>query len=135
MERIRRIYYYFYYNIRKAFSTDDNPLLSVGFRADVVVMAVKIWTGISLYSYLSILFGYRIALSITEPLGLIPVVLALGSTLYFLTFSNRWKPYFEDFERLPKCKNLKGKLVVWGIIVLSFINLIISVNLMKNLVG
>ncbi|KAA5536817.1 hypothetical protein F0919_03865 [Taibaiella lutea] len=129
---MKKAYYYLYYKICKAFSKDDHPLFSVGFRADVVVMALKIWTAISLYSYLSILLGYRIKLSITEPLGLIPIALALGSTLYFFTFSNKWKPYFEEFEKLPKRKNLIGGIIVWGVAILSFINFIISVNLMKN---
>lgn len=135
MERIRRAYYYFYYRIYKTFSKDDHPLLSVGFRADVVVMAVKIWTAISFFEYLSILLGYRIELSITEPLGFMPVVLALCSTLYFLTFSRKWKPYFEEFEKLPKRKNLTGGIIVWGMVILSFINLLVAGNLMKKLVG
>jgi hypothetical protein len=135
MERIKRAYYYFYYRIYKTFNKDDHPLFSVGFRADIVIMAVKGWTAIALYAYLSILLGYRIELSITEPLGLIPFVLAVGSTLYFLTFSNKWKPYFEEFEKLPKRKNLIGGIIVWGMVILSFINFIISVNLMKNSLG
>src|SRR5690606_41112258 len=102
MERIKRAYYYFYYRIYKTFTKDDHPLLSVGFRADVVVMALKIWTAISFYSYLSILLGYRIELSITEPLGFIPMALALGTALICLLFLTNGSP---TLRSLRSCLN------------------------------
>ena len=132
MEKIKRRYYYFYYTIYKAWGKDPHLLFSTRFRADLVIGAVKIWTVISLFSYLSIFLGYRIKLSITEPLGLIPLLLVLGSTLYFFTFSNKWKSYFKEFDKLPKRKNQIGRIIVWGIVIFSFINLIFSVSLMKR---
>jgi hypothetical protein len=136
MESIKRAYYYFYYRIYKTFTKNYNPLLSVGFRTDIVVMAVKIWFLGVVDTYLCILFNQDATdISITSPKVIIALALVIGSTLYFLTFSNKWKPYFEEFEKLPKRKNFIGGIIVWSIVIFIFINVFISVELMKKLNG
>jgi hypothetical protein len=136
MERIKRAYYYFYYKICKAFAKDDHPLLSVGFRADVTVMAVKIWLLGVIDTYLCVFLNQDATdISITSPKVIIALLLVIGSTLYFFTFSDKWKPYFEEFEKLSKRKNLIGGIVVWGIVIFIFINTFISVELMKKFNG
>lgn len=105
------------------------------FRASLVIIALEIWFSISIYSYLSIFLSEKINLSITEPSGFIPYAIIVGLNIYFFNSSNKWKPYFEEFEKWPKRKNLKGEIIVWSIIVLIIINFIFSVSLMKNLIG
>lgn len=132
---MKQAYYYLYYTIFKAWSKNHNPLLSNSFRADVSVMALKIWLVGSFYAYLSIIMGTKISIKITEPISVIPFILAIASTLYFFTFSEKWKPYFEKFDKWPKRKNTIGGIIVWIVVILVFLNLIIAVNLMKKLLG
>lgn len=131
---IKEAYYYLYYRLYKAWRKNYNPLLSADFRTDISIIAIKIWFLGLVGIYLSILLGVKLPrLSLTSPMVFIPFALAVGSTLYFFTFSNRWKPYFEKFEKWPKRKNRIGGIIVWGIIILLFINLLVSVELMKKL--
>lgn len=105
------------------------------FRAGLVIIALEIWLCISIYGYLSIFLGRKISLSITEPSGFIPYAIIVSSNIYFFSSPNKWKSYFEEFEKLPKRKNLIGGIIVWSIIVLIVINFIFSVNLMKSIIG
>ena len=107
----------------------------IGFRASLAIIALGIWFYISIYSYLSIFLDRKISLSITEPLGFIPCIVILSSSIYFFNSPNKWKPYFEEFDKWPKSKNLVGGIIVWSIITLIIVNFIFSVNLMKNLIG
>lgn len=132
---LNEAYYYLYYIIYKFWSKNYSPLLSNSFKADVCMMALKIWFLISIYSYLSIFMGKKIKVSITEPLGLIPVILIIGSTLYFFTFSNKRNLYFEKFDKMPKRKNQIGRIIVWSIVIFICVNFILSVNIMKSIFG
>ena len=130
----RAYYYYLYYTIYKAWSKNYNPLLSNNFKADISLMAIKIWLLGVLDTYLSILLNRdTMDISITNPKVIIALALVIGSTLYFFTFSDRWKSYFEEFEKLPKRKNLIGGIIVWSIVIFIFINVFISVELSKKL--
>lgn len=133
---MKRAYYYLYYTIYKAWSKNYNPLLSNNFRADISLMAIQIWFLGVLDTYLSIILNQDATdISIISPKVIIALILVIGSTLYFFTFSDKWKPYFEEFEKLPKRKNLIGGIVVWGIVIFIFINVFISVELAKKLKG
>jgi hypothetical protein len=133
---MKRAYYYLYYTIYKAWSKNYNPLLSNNFKADVCIMALKIWFLGVIDTYLSIILSFDSTdISITSPKVIVSLILVIGSTLYFFTFSDKWKPYFEEFEKLPKRKTLIGAIIVWSIVVFIFINLIFSVELMKRLNG
>jgi len=98
-------------------------------------MALKIWIVGSLYAYISILVGRKISIKITEPLSVIPFVLAIVSTIYFFSYSKKWKPYFEKFDKWPKRKNTIGGIIVWAVAILVFLNFIFAVNLMKKHLG
>lgn len=133
MVTMKRAYYYLYYTLYKAWRKDYNPLLSADFRADVSLMAIKTWTILSLFAYSSLLMNTKI--EITVMMGIVIGTLVIGSTLYFFTFSDKWKLYFEEFEKMSKRKNLTGRLLTWGVVIFTFINLIISINLMKDSLG
>lgn len=127
---MKRAYYYLYYTIYKAWSKNYNPLLSNNFRADISLMAIKTWFVISIFAYLSLMIGTKIRISAL--LGIVIGVLVIGSTLYFFTFSDKWKPYFEEFEKLSKQKKQVGGIIIWSVIILTFVNFIVAVNLMKS---
>lgn len=120
----------------KTWSKDYNPLLSVGFRADVCIMALKIWLLGTIDTYLSVLLDYSSTeISLISTKVIVGLILALGSTLYFLTFSDSWKPYFEEFEKLSTTTKRIRSIIVWSIIVFIFLNVFVSVELAKKLNG
>jgi hypothetical protein len=125
-------YYYFYYIIYKAWGRNNNPFFSNSFSTDISFTVLKIWIVMIFYAYLGVILHFRVVLSITKPEGFIPVILAFASTSYFFTFSTKWKPYFENFEKWPRKKKIIGSLIVWSIIAFIVINLFISVDMMKK---
>ncbi|WP_131535589.1 hypothetical protein [Pedobacter nototheniae] len=132
--KIKEAYYYFYYTIYKAWSKNYNPLLTNRFKADICITVLQIWMIIALYAYMSIFLGVRIELSIGQPLGFIPFLLAFCTTLYFFTFSNKWKSSFEEFEKWPKKKKRIGSLIVWCVVIFILFNLVFSVKLMNEII-
>jgi len=133
MKKIKRGYYFFYYIIYRTWNKDPHLLFSDSFRTDIIILATKMWFVLSLYAYLSIYLGIKIELSITNLFGFIPILLVLFTTLYFFTFSNKKKYYFKEFDKLSKRKRKIGSIVVWSVIVFIFINMFLSVELMKRL--
>ncbi|MCS4300660.1 hypothetical protein [Chryseobacterium sp. BIGb0232] len=134
---MKKAYYYFFYKLYKIMLQISYPFgdFFSNFRAGLVIIALEIWLCISIYGYLSIFLGRKISLSITEPSGFIPYAIIVSSNIYFFSSPNKWKSYFEEFEKLPKRKNLIGGIIVWSIIVLIIFNFIFSVNLMKSMIG
>jgi hypothetical protein len=131
--KIKEAYYFLYYTIYKAWSKNDNPFLSNDFRADVCLIALEIWILMTINAYVSILLNIRSKLSLTDIRGIIPAVIAIGTTLYFFTLSNNWKSYFEVFDNWPKKRRRTGYIIVWCLVIFIFVNLIFSVELMKSL--
>ncbi|MEZ5045778.1 MAG: hypothetical protein R2831_02185 [Chitinophagaceae bacterium] len=135
MERIKRAYYYFYYKIYKAWSRNYNPLLSNNFKADVSLMAIKIWLLGTIDNYLAFILNKDTKdITFFNPKIIIALILVIGSTFYFFTFSNKWKPYFDEFEKLPKRKNLIGGIIVWSIVVFVLFNVFYLEEKMKQLI-
>ena len=133
---IKKGYYYLYYTFYKAWSKNYNPVLSNNFKADICIIALKIWFLGVIDTYLSVILKLDSkSISITSPKVIIALILVIGSTLFFLTFSDKWKPYFEEFEKWSKRKRLIGSIIAWAIVVFIFINVIFSVELMKKLNG
>lgn len=131
--KIREAYYYIYYTIYKAWSKNYNPFISNDFKADICLIALKMWIFMIINAYVSVILDIKSKLSFTDLRGIIPVVVAIGTTLYFFTFSNEWKPYFKVFDNWPKRKKQTRSIIVWCLVIFIFINLIFSVELMKNL--
>lgn len=131
---IKKVYYFIYYTIYKLWNRDYNPLLSNDFKTDISIIALKIWFLGVIDTYISILLNHDTTdISIVSPKVIISLVIAIISTLYFFTFSDKWKLYFREFEQWPKRKNQIGRILVWCIIVFIFINMIISVEIAKRL--
>lgn len=131
-----KAYYFVYYTFYKLWSKNHNPFLSTCFQADISMIAVEIWLLGVIDSYISIILNQDITeISIKSPKVIIVLVLIISSTLYFLTFSNNWKPYFKEFEKWPKRKRRIRIFIVWAIIAFIFANLIFSVELMRRSTG
>jgi hypothetical protein len=126
---LKKAYYYLFYKLYKFWNKNENILLSSNFRAEISIIAIKLWIVFALYGYGFALFKLKPSISITNPIGFVPIILVLGTTLYFFTFSEKWKHYFEEFEQWPREKNAKGGLIVWSLIGFIFINVLITFNL------
>lgn len=111
----------------------DNPILSTHFRAELSIGVLKIWFFIVIYAYSCVLLDIKPTISIERPIGFLPLLLVALSTHYFFDISNKWKLYFEEFEKWPKKKNKIGGIIVWSLIVFIFINVFISVELVRRL--
>ncbi|KPE48970.1 hypothetical protein [Chryseobacterium indologenes] len=130
--KIKEAYYYLFYKLYKWYESGPFVWYS-DWKAGISIIALEIWTCVSIYSYLSIFLNRKISLSITEPSGFIPYIIILSTNLYFFSSSHKWKLYFEEFEKWPKRKNLISGIIVWSIIALIIFNFIFSINLMKSL--
>jgi hypothetical protein len=98
------------------------------------MIAIKIWLLGDIDTYLAIALNHDAKnVSIVSPKAIFALILVICSTLYFCTFSNKWKPYFEEFERWPKRKRVIGNIIVWSIVILIFANVFISVELAKSI--
>jgi len=135
MEKIKKAYYYLFYKLYKFWDHVSVPKFWSDWKASFTIDVLEIWFYISIYSYVSIFLDRKISLSITEPSGFIPYIIIFGFNIYFFNSPSKWKPYFEEFEKWPKRRNLIGGIIVWSLIALIIINFIFSVNLMKSIFG
>jgi hypothetical protein len=128
----KKAYYYFHYKIYKFFSKRENIFLSDGFRAEISLMAIKLWLVFPIYAYFGLLQEKRPTISILQPTVFLPMIVIFSSTLYFFTFSSKWKIYHEEFDKWPKNKNIKGGILVLGIIALIVVNAFLSIYLLDK---
>lgn len=129
----KETYYYTFYKFYKLWEKVDNILLSNSFRAEVSMMAVKIWLFIVIYAYGCALFRIKPDISIRKPMGYIPIILVLLSTHYFFSKKAKWESYFKEFEKWPKNRNRIGGVLVWSVVVFIFVNVFVSVIVLRYL--
>jgi len=132
MEKIKKGYYFFYYTIYRTWNKDPHILFSDSFRTDIIILATKMWFLGIIDTYLCIILNKSATDIISSPKVSIAFILVLFTTLYFFTFSDKKKSYFKKFDKLSKRKKQIGSVIVWSIVVFIFINLFISVELMKK---
>ena len=130
---LKKGYFYLYYVLFKAWSRDKNPMFSNNFQADICLIFLKACISFSLFNYIEIIFDIKFNLSPIAPMGFIVFILSVGSTVYFFNFSNHYKSYMNEFENWPKKRHRIGATFVLFIVLFIVLNLIFSVELLKNI--
>ena len=133
MKKLVRYYYYMFYKIYKFIEYTSEQMGGVfwtDFKAGIVMIALEIWMWMSLFNYYTAITNIKLNLSFEEPIIYIPFTIIIGFAIYFFNSPNKWKLYFEKFDKLPKRKNRTGGWIVFGIIVLVVTNLIFSFYLL-----
>ncbi|MET3036907.1 hypothetical protein ABXT08_12430 [Chryseobacterium sp. NRRL B-14859] len=126
---IKKLYYYFFYKIYKAIQYTSAPFgdFLTNFKAGLVMIALEIWSIFSIGIYYSLITNTKIEWSISMSPIYILLIVIIGFNYYSsLDYLNIWKDYYNEFERLPKKKNLIGSWIVFGIVLLIVGNLIFS---------
>ncbi len=132
VEILKKGYFYLYYVILKVWSKEKNPVFSKNFQADICLIFLKGCFSFSLFNYIQIGFDIKFNLSPFAPMGFLVFILIVGSTIYIFNFSSKYKFYIKEFENWSKKKNLIGSSIVWLTILIIFLNLIFSVELLKR---
>ena len=136
MKKIKNAYYYFFYKIYCSIEyTSDlsgGKFLS-SFKAGLVMIALEIWMLMSLGAYYAIYTKTAIELSISMPVIYIPLIIIIGFNYFTLDYTDVWKKYNNEFDKLPKQKNRIGGWIVFSIVLLVIANLIYSFYLMSQI--
>jgi hypothetical protein len=120
-----RIYYFIYYTLHRFGNLiSDNPSTTRISLAEYVLILIKALLLFSVYGYFSVLRGEYTPLGFRNPFFILTLISIIGSTLYLITFSSKWKPYFEAFDALNPLKRKLWMAIVW----LFFIGIFITFN-------
>lgn len=136
MEILKKMYYYFFYKIYC--SIEYTSELSGGkflsaFKASLVMIALEIWILISLGAYYAFSTKTAVELSISQPIVIIPLVIIVGFNYFTFDYTDIWKNYNKEFEKLPKKKNQIGGWIVFDFVLFVISNLIFSFYLMSQI--
>ena len=128
---VKRAYKYTFYKLYRFYEAAPSRWMS-DWKASVSLMALEIWTLLSLVNYISVYtrkgFSDNFFLSLFIPF-------LIFSTIHkFFTFEhrNRWRIYVNKFSRIPKKENSTGTYIVWICICLLIGNLIFSFYLLSK---
>ncbi|WP_129534841.1 hypothetical protein [Chryseobacterium sp. 3008163] len=70
--------------------------------------------------------GSKVDLSIFKPVVYIPLIFTIGFNYYTLDYLDIWKNYNQEFDQLPKKKNIIGSWIAFGIVLIIIMNFIFS---------
>jgi hypothetical protein len=109
----------------------DNPSTTRISLAEYVLILIKALLLFSVYGYFSVLRGEYTPLGFRNPFFILTLISIIGSTLYLITFSSKWKPYFETFDSLSPGKRNIWMAIVWLFIIGVFVNFNFAVDLLR----
>ena len=121
----KEMYYYLFYKFYK-FAKWSPSIFSSDTVATILVASLELWAIFSLNNYYDIIRGKHSELSFLSFKGIIPILIILSTKFYYFGSNNKWKPYFNEYERWPKEKNIRGTWIVVGLTIFIFLNLGLS---------
>lgn len=126
-----KVYYYLFYQLYKFWEFISFPKFWSDFKAAVSIVALEVWTIISLFVYYKV-FVNRFY-SFNESLFFLLCGIVIIINIIIFVYLDKWKEYNEEFDKLSKKKNIIGGVIVWTIILLIIANLIYSFYLMSQI--
>lgn len=134
--KIRKAYCYFFFKIYRSIEypselSGGKFLTSV--KAGVVIVALEIWILMSIGAYYSYFTKTAVELSLSMPIVYIPLLIILGFNYFTLDYTDIWKDYVKDFEKITPRKNRKGGWIVFGIVLFVIANLVCAFYLMSQI--
>lgn len=119
LKQILTFYYYIFYCIYRFWSFVNTTEWGAATRSAITILALEIWTSISILFYLKVknvsdeafysVFGFILLIN-----------------LYLFILNDKWKPYFEKFNKYDKSKKIKLNIISWTIIIGLLVNFIYS---------
>lgn len=119
---IKKMYYYFFYKFYKHYENSSDPWWS-DWKAVLSIGALEIWFLGSILIYYSIITKTKLDITLTDPMILIPLILLFLFNYFAFIYTDIWKQYNKEFDKMPEEKNKKGTIIVWiivGFIILNF---------------
>ena len=134
MINIKRGYYYIFYKFYKfgelspsSFPSDFTATLAITVLEVLFLIAVKFY-------YIEFIDS-----SNTFVFASFQTILPLATVLLVNCFAflknDKWKVYVNEFNQLPRKRNLIGTWIVAGIVIFIIVNLIVAINIMSKVTG
>ncbi|AZA58190.1 hypothetical protein [Chryseobacterium shandongense] len=125
---MKKAYYYFFYKIYKAIKYTSVPFgnFLISFKAGLVLIVLQIWSFLSIINYYTFFTGNPVELSISKPIVYVTLIFIIGFNYYTLDYLDIWKKYIQEFDQLPKKKNVIGSWIAILITLMLIINFIFS---------
>lgn len=131
-----RVYYYLFYKLYKFWDKISIPRFWTDFKAGVSIIALEIWILFSIFNSYSIIKNEKIDIEFTNPIIILPLIFIFILNYLCFVHSDKWKEYNEEFDKLPRKKNIIGGIIVWTIIILITVGFWTSAYLVqKNVLG
>ena len=130
-----KAYYYLFYKLYKLWETAPAKFWS-DWKACISLTALEIWLLFLGFNIRSLINNEKLDLEITHPLIIIPFLLIILINYFLFIHKEKWKEYNEDFDQLPRYKNIIGGIIVWIIIISIIAGFFTSAYLVqKNVLG
>lgn len=128
-----KAYYYLFYELYKFWETAPARFWS-DWKAGVSIIALELWFFSSLINYYRVYIEKEFYFSKNFYLAMAIFFACLNYFLFIHT--DKWKEYNEEFNQLPRYKNIIGGIIVWIIIISIIAGFFTSAYLVqKNVLG
>src|SRR5690606_6919919 len=105
-------------------------------KTSVSICALEIWLLFTLFNTYSIIKNIKIDIEFTHPIIIFPLICIFFLNYFLFIHTDKWKEYNEEFNQLPRYKNIIGGIIVWVIIIAIIAGFFTSAYLVqKNVLG
>ncbi|MCS4300661.1 hypothetical protein [Chryseobacterium sp. BIGb0232] len=127
---MKKAYYYFFYKLYKIMLWTSSPFENFfsKFRASLALIALELWIIFTIRNYYHIVSNNNPKLSSNLPLYVIAILIIASNYISIDYYNNIWEKYKDEFDKLPKKKNIVGGIIVWGIILFITVNFFVSIH-------
>lgn len=135
MEKIKKVYYYFFYKIYKSVIYTSEKVggeFFSDFKAGIALLTIELWFIGTFLNYYSIINNRVLKINTYSPILLIPLLFLCVINYLAFIHTDKWKEYIKKFDQMPRGKNKKGTIIVWTIIAIITINFFVSVYLLQK---
>jgi len=120
---MKKAYYYFFYKLYKIMLWTSSPFENFfsKFRASLALIALELWIVFTIQNYYEILNEIDSKSSSNLFIYIMGLAIIISNYMSFEYYDNVWQKYKDEFDGLPKRKNIIGGFIVW--IIILFITL------------
>lgn len=131
---IKKAYYYLFYKFYK-FGEASPSTYPSDFTATFAIVCLELIFLISVKFYYSEFFDPNDDFTFVSFQTLIPFIAVILINYFAFINNENWKTYVDQFDKLPKRKNLIGTWIVVGIVVFVIGSLALACHIMGEMTG